>query len=319
MSDTVLNLKVARRVEHPGDIVAVDLVAEDGAALPAFTAGAHVDLHVAPGLVRQYSLLGDPAVPDRYRLAILLDPASRGGSRAAHRLLTPGAYVKVGAPRNHFPLAEAATRSVLVGGGIGITPMLAMAHALARRGDAFELRYCTRSAARTAFLDELAKAPFANQVRVHHDDAEPAQRFSPAQDLPSPAAGLHLYVCGPAGFMDWVIEQARALGYPEGAIHREYFSAEVDTSGGAFEVVAARSGKTLRVGEGVSIVAALAAQGVDIEVSCEEGVCGTCLVNVLEGEVDHRDVYLTDAEKAAHDQMLVCCSRAKSARLVLDV
>lgn len=319
MSDIVLNLQVARRVEHPGDIVAVDLVAEDGATLPAFTAGAHVDLHVAPGLVRQYSLLGDPAVLDRYRLGILLDPASRGGSLAAHRLLTPGACVQVGAPRNHFPLAEAATRSILVGGGIGITPMLAMAHALERHGGVFELHYCTRSAARTAFLDELTLVPFADRVRLHHDDGDAGQRFSPASDLPAPTEGLHLYVCGPAGFMDWVIAQARALGYPEGAIHREYFNAEVDTSGGAFEVVAVRSGKTFTVGEGVTIVAALADHGVEIEVSCEEGVCGTCLVNVLEGEVDHRDVYLTDAEKAANDQMLVCCSRAKSARLVLDV
>ena len=319
MGEPILTLEVAKRVEHAGDIVGLDLVAPDGAALPPFTAGAHVDLHLAPGLVRQYSLLGSPAEAGRYRLGVLLDPASRGGSAAVHRNLRPGASVRVGLPRNHFPLIPRAGRSVLVGGGIGVTPMLAMAHELTRDGKAFELHYCTRSRSRTAFLTDLAEAPFADRVRLHHDDGDEAQRFTPAASLPLPGPDLHLYVCGPASFMDWVIAGAKAQGYADTQIHREYFNAEVDISGGAFEVFAMRSNQTFTVGEGVSVVEALACVGITVEVSCQEGVCGTCLVDVIEGEVDHRDVYLTDEEKAANDQMLVCCSRAKSSRLVLDL
>lgn len=319
MGETILTLEVANRVEHAGDVVGLDLVAPNGAALPPFTAGAHVDLHLAPGLVRQYSLLGSPAETGRYRLGVLLEPTSRGGSAAVHQTLRAGASVRVGLPRNHFPLAPRAGRSVLVGGGIGVTPMLAMAHELTRAGKAFELHYCTRSRSRTAFLMDLAEAPFADRVRLHHDDGDEAQRFTPATSLPPPASDLHLYVCGPAGFMDWVIAGAKVLGYAEDQIHREYFNAEVDISGGAFEVFAARSNQTFTVGEGVSVVEALASVGIAVEVSCQEGVCGTCLVDVIEGEVDHRDVYLTDEEKAASDQMLVCCSRAKSSRLVLDL
>lgn len=319
MSDQLLKLEVAARTQHRGGVVAVDLVAANGAPLPPFTAGSHIDLHLEDGLVRQYSLMNDPTERGRYRLGVLLEAASRGGSAAVHARLTPGASVLASAPRNHFGLAENAGRSILVGGGIGITPMLAMAHALHRQGREFALHYCTRQAERTAFLDELNAAPFFDRVRLHHDEGPLANPLRPDKDLGPLDADTHCYVCGPAGFMDWVIGGAQALGYPADRVHREYFSAEVDTSGGGFEVVASRSGVTLRVDEGQTIVEALAKAGIEVTVSCQEGVCGTCLVDVLEGEPDHRDVYLTDEEKAANDQMLVCCSRAKSTRLVLDI
>lgn len=319
MSEDLLELIVAQRVSHPGDIISLDLARPSGRELPPFEPGAHVDVHVAPGIVRQYSLYGDPADASRYRLGVLLDPASRGGSAAIHREMLPGALVRVGTPRNHFPLAATAGRSLLVAGGVGITPLMCMARGLRASRAEFLLHYCTRSFRRTAFLEELAASGLRDTLVLHHDDEGDAQRFDPLVDLPIADGETHLYVCGPVGFMDWVIAGARNRGYAERHIHREYFGSVVDSSGGAFEVVAAKSGITVTVPEGRSIARLLLAEGVDLSVSCEEGVCGACLVNVIEGVPDHRDVYLTEQEKAANDQMLICCSRSKSQRLVLDL
>lgn len=319
MTEQVLNLVVRKRQEQGEGVVVLDLADPTGSNLPAFEAGAHVDIHLKPGLVRQYSLCGDPANAAVYRLGVLRDPASRGGSVTVHELLTEGASVSVGTPRNLFPLTAGASRSILIGGGIGITPMIAMAHQLTAQDSPFELHYCGRSRHRTAFLDELAGADFAACVRTHFDDEGDAQKLDLPAVLGQPGAGVHVYVCGPSGFMDWVIDGARTAGYAEERIHREYFQVEVDASGDSFEVVAQRSGKTVQVAEGQTIIDALATVGIKVEISCEQGVCGTCLCDVLEGEPDHRDVYLTDDEKAANDQILVCCSRAKSKKLVLDI
>ncbi|VEE17374.1 PDR/VanB family oxidoreductase [Ectopseudomonas mendocina] len=319
MTEQVLNLVVRKRQEQGEGVVILDLADPTGSNLPTFEAGAHVDIHLKPGLVRQYSLCGDPANASVYRLGVLRDPASRGGSLAVHELLTEGASVSVGTPRNLFPLAAGASHSILIGGGIGITPMIAMAHQLTAQDSPFELHYCGRSRQRTAFLDELAGADFAACVRTHFDDEGDAQKLDLPAVLGQPGAGVHVYVCGPSGFMDWVIDGARKAGYAEEHIHREYFQVEVDASGDSFEVVAQRSGKTVQVAEGQTIIDALATVGIKVEISCEQGVCGTCLCDVLEGEPDHRDVYLTDDEKAANDQILVCCSRAKSKKLVLDI
>ena len=318
-ADRMIELAVMRRKDQAVGIISLDLVAADGGALPRFEAGAHIDLHIAPGLIRQYSLCGDPAVADCYRLGILLEQPSRGGSIAVHRDFQVGARVVASLPRNHFPLVGNARFSVLIGGGIGITPLIAMAHRLAADGADFAMHYCTRSRRNSAFVEELQDEIFWPRVRLHHDDGSPHDMFSPARDLPAALAGTQLYVCGPAGFIDWVIAQARARGYADAAIHYEYFAAEADTSGGPFEVVVASSGRAITVHEGESIAEALAAAGVRVEVSCEAGVCGTCLTQVIEGVPDHRDVYLTDEEKRANDQIMPCCSRAKSPRLVLDL
>lgn len=319
MNEQLLNVVVRKREIQGHDVVVLDLGRTDGAPLPLFEAGAHVDIHVAPGLVRQYSLCSDPADVSVYRLGVLKDPASRGGSVGVHEALLEGQEVQISAPRNLFPLAADAQRSLLLGGGIGITPMIAMAHALHQRGASFELHYCGRSRSRSAFLAQLAEAPFASQVHTHFDDEGLGQRLDLPGVLGRANAGTHVYTCGPSGFMDWVIEGARQQGYAEDHIHKEYFQVEVDASGASFEVVAARSNKTVQVAEGQTILEALAEVGIKIDISCEQGVCGTCLCEVLEGEPDHRDVYLTDEEKAANDQILVCCSRAKSNKLVLDI
>ncbi|MEE1864868.1 MULTISPECIES: PDR/VanB family oxidoreductase [Pseudomonas] len=319
MNEALLDVVVSKRELQGDGVVVLDLTRADGALLPAFEAGAHVDIHVAPGLVRQYSLCSNPQDVSSYRLGVLKDPASRGGSQGVHETLLEGREVQISTPRNLFPLVEDAQRTLLLGGGIGITPMIAMAYALHQRGEHFELHYCGRARSSSAFLHELQNAPFAERVFTHFDDEGAEQKLDLVSVLGQGAAGVHMYTCGPSGFMDWVMSGARQQGYTEDHIHKEYFQVEVDTSGARFEVVAARSGKTVEVAEGQSILDALAQVGIKIEISCEQGVCGTCLCDVLEGEPDHRDVYLTDEEKAGNDQILVCCSRAKSKKLVLDI
>ena len=319
MSEEFLQAIVQRREEQGHDVLVVDLVRADGGELPAFDAGAHIDLHLGDGLVRQYSLAGSPSERGSYRLGILKDPKSRGGSVAAHQRLQVGATLRIGVPRNHFPLSSDAVHTVLVGGGIGITPMIAMAHTLSGAGQPFELHYCGRTEVACAFLDDLRSSAFAKQVHTHFDDAGEAQRLDLGAVLSPAVAGTHLYVCGPAGFMDWVIAEAQRLGLPDAQIHKEYFQVETDASGQAFDIVTKKTGQRVRVAEGQSIVDALSSIGIKVQVSCEQGVCGTCLCNVLEGVPDHRDVFLTDEEKADNDQILLCCSRSQSATLVLDI
>ncbi len=319
MSDQLLDVFVQAREVQGGDVVVLELAAVDGQALPHFAAGAHVDLHLGPDLVRQYSLCGDPAQSNVYRLGVLKDQQSRGGSLAVHEQLQPGTPMRISAPRNLFPLASDAKRSILLGGGIGITPMIAMAHALHAQGQPFELHYRARSRSRCAFVDELLAAPFAASVFTHFSDEGCDQQLDLARVLGPGTPGVHLYTCGPTGFMDWVIEGARQQGYDDQHIHHEYFQAEVDTSGDGFEVVAARSGKTVQVRQGQTLIAALREVGIKVEVSCEQGVCGTCLCDVLEGQPDHRDQYLTDEEKQSNEQIVLCCSRARGKRLVLDI
>ncbi|MGM0858338.1 MAG: PDR/VanB family oxidoreductase [Pseudomonadota bacterium] len=318
MQDDIITLRVVHRDAHTSEIAVIDLAAENGDDLPAFEAGAHIDIHLGEGLIRQYSLSNSPGERHRYRLGVLLDPASRGGSKLVHESLHEGTEVKVGVPRNLFPLNESAPHSLLVGGGIGITPMIAMAYALQAAGRSFELHYCCRSRANAAFIDEL-ESTFGDALVVHFDDGEPSQGLLIDEVLAVQPADTHLYVCGPTGFMDWVIGAAQEAEWPNARVHSEYFTAEVDTSGSAFEVEAVASGVTVQVEEGMSIAQALKAAGVKVNVSCEEGVCGTCICDVLEGTPDHRDHFLSDEEKEDNDQMAVCCSRAKSERLVIDI
>lgn len=310
----MLTLQVISR-ELQGEVVLLTLADPKGAELPAFTAGAHIDLHLTDELVRPYSLCSDPQHRHHYQLGILKEPESKGGSAAAHAL-RQGDTLQVGEPRNLFALDKAAAHTLLIGGGIGVTPMLAMAAELAAAGRSFALHYCTRSRAQAAFIPQLENAPYATQVQMHFSDE---QRMNLAAVLCDVPANTHVYVCGPTRLMDAVSAEATAQGYDAAQIHQECFSAEVETGGRAFEVVAASSGITVQVLENQSIVEALALAGLKVCVSCKQGICGSCLTDVLEGEPDHRDHYLTDDEKVAGDQILLCCSRAKSARLVIDL
>lgn len=317
MSSATLQLRVAARRPAADDIVEIELVPAAGGELPAFEAGAHVDLHLAGGLVRQYSLHNDPRERHRWCIGVLKDAASRGGSEAVHRDLQEGHVLAVGLPRNHFPLQDDDGYSVLIAGGIGITPLLAMARTLAARGQAFALHYCARSRRRAAFADAIAASDFAPHAFMHFDDE--GGRLSMAHALEGHLSTARVYICGPAGFIDWARAEASAQGVPAGRIHVEHFGAEVATEGGAFTVVAQRSGLELKVGEKDSIAQVLMAAGVRVELSCEQGVCGTCLTRVIEGVPEHRDLYQSDEEKAANEQVTVCCSRSCSARLVLDI
>ena len=316
-----MKVRVVKKQTEAIDIFRFELATIDGRPLPPFSAGAHIDVHVNESTVRQYSLCNHPDEVHRYVIGVLRDPNSRGGSEAMHRDVEEGDVLTISEPRNHFPLVRGARRSILVAGGIGVTPILCMAQRLAHLDARFDMHYCARSAERMAFRSLLEAAPFASQVSLHFDDGDDAQKFDASAAFGAPEQGTHIYVCGPTGFMDWVIETARSRGWPDEAIHREYFAgANVDTSSDeGFEIKLASSGEIIPVSPGETVVAALARCGVEIPVSCEQGVCGTCLTRVLDGEPDHRDVFLTDAEHAANDQFTPCCSRSRSGLLVLDL
>jgi vanillate O-demethylase ferredoxin subunit len=317
---TTLTVKVLRKTQVAQDIASFELARADGGHLPAFSAGSHIDVHLPGGLVRQYSLCNAEGEQHRYRIAVLRDAATRGGSAGMHDTVHEGDQLQISEPRNHFPLVHA-PRTVLLAGGIGITPLLCMAQRLAAIGADFTLHSCNRSVARTAFRDEIAASSFADRVRFHFDDGDAAQKLQLATALGTPDAGTHVYVCGPTGFIDFVVSGAKAAGFTTEQIHLEYFgAAPQDTTGDrAFDVKIASTGQVVTVGAQQTVVQALARHGVEILTSCEQGVCGTCITRVLEGQCDHRDLYFTDEEKARHDQFTPCCSRAKSAVLVLDL
>jgi len=312
---------ITRKVAIAADTCMFELADPGGELLPAFDAGAHIDVHVG-GMVRQYSLCNSPENFSFYRIGVLRDPSSRGGSIAMHAL-SEGSLLEISEPKNHFPLANDARRSILLAGGIGITPILCMAESLAMTGASFELHYCVRDHERVAFserLNELAETGIPVHIYVDADEA--SARIDLAEVLSEPDAEKHLYVCGPAGFISAVMDTATATGWQAHNMHREYFGG-VDSpkcaGDGAFQVALSSTGQTVDVAPDQTIVEALREHGVVIPVSCEQGVCGTCLTRVLDGEPDHRDVYLTDEERAANDQFLPCCSRARSAILVLDL
>ncbi len=316
-----LKVRVARKTSEAIDIASFELVSVDDRPLPAFSAGSHIDVRLPNGLTRQYSLCNESGESHRYLIAVLRDAASRGGSQAMHELIDDGALLSISAPKNHFALAHDARHSVLLAGGIGITPILCMAERLAVTGASFEMHYCTRSAERTAFRDRIANSGFASQVQFHFDDAAPEQKLQIDAMLKPVRPGVHLYVCGPKGFMDGLLEAARRAGWPAGQLHYEFFGAEVTAadSDAGFKLKLASSGRLVTVAKDQTVVQALAAIGVEIPTSCEQGVCGTCLTRVLDGEPDHKDMYLTPEEQAANDQFTPCCSRSKSAMLVLDL
>ncbi|WP_416425098.1 PDR/VanB family oxidoreductase [Pseudomonas sp. App30] len=309
-----------KRTEAEG-ICSFELASADGHPLPAFSAGSHVDVHVPGGAVRQYSLCNSPAESHHYLIGVLLDPASRGGSKAMHERVEEGTRLVISEPRNLFALAHGAQRSLLFAGGIGITPILCMATRLAQIGEPFELHYCGRSAERVAFIETIRASAFSGHVHFHFDDGPPEQKLDAAAVLAGFGARDHLYVCGPGGFMEFVLGAARTAGWQEQNLHREYFAAAptVKADDGSFEVQLASSGRCLQVPADRSVAEVLNEAGIDIPLSCEQGICGTCVTRVLEGTPDHRDMFLTQAEQALNDQFTPCCSRSRSPRLVLDL
>src|SRR5260221_10233190 len=266
MDDSDLRVRVARKSVEAVDICTFELIHSEGKSLPAFSAGSHIDVHVPNGVTRQYSLCNDPRDGERYPNGVLRDAASRGGPRTMHDAVAEGDTLRISAPKNHFPLTHEAVHSVLLAGGIGVTPILCMAERLAMTGASFEMHYCTRSRERTAFRGRIAAAPFASRVQFHFDDGPPEQQLPMPSLLAVPRPGVHLYVCGPKGFIDTALNTARAARWPAEQLHYEFFSAgAIDSADDAmFTVKLASSGKIVVVPKDKTVVQALAAAGIDV-------------------------------------------------------
>lgn len=297
------------------DILSFILEPLGGGLMPPFDPGAHIDVQLAPALTRSYSLVNDPALRGHYEIAVHLAPASRGGSVHIHERWRAGDIIEISAPKNNFPMVEDASHTVLIAGGIGVTPMLPMIARLGKLGRSWELHYVAATPDRAAYVDRLETH---DGVTFAYDGVPGGQRLDLKAISDAAPADAHLYCCGPSGMLDAFVAINKER--PNGHVHIEYFSAETDVAAnGSYTLELARSGKTIAVEEGETMLDALLAAGVDIGFACGEGVCGTCEVKVLEGIPDHRDHFLTDQDKAANRSIMVCCSGAKSSRLVLDI
>ncbi|WP_292454068.1 PDR/VanB family oxidoreductase [Mesorhizobium sp.] len=317
---TTLNVRVAAIREEALNVRSFVLSPASGSTLPPFAPGSHVEVHMKPGLSRMYSIFSDPHDASNYRIAVKLEGTSRGGSRFMHEALSAGDRLEIGHPRNNFPLNEAAAHTLLIAAGIGITPILSMADRLAQKGRSFDLHYFARSPEQAPLRHGLAKAPYSRQVHFHFGLERIAIKDRLVQLLAVPPADSHLYLCGPQGFMDLAKATARAT-WQQAAVHIERFSADPAASVdplSSFEVRLARSGGNFFIPADLSILEVLEKQGIEIPSSCRQGVCGSCATGVLQGEPDHRDVFLSAREKASNNQICPCVSRAKSSFLVLD-
>ncbi len=281
--------------------------------LLSFAPGAHVDVTLPNGLIRQYSLCNAPADRSGYLIAVKKNKVGRGGSRYMHDELKVGAQLSVGAPRNHFPLVETAPHSILIAGGIGITPIVAMAERLSMLGKSGDLHYCVRKREDAIFLERM------DDATLHvSGDSSLGCRIDFQAIVRAAPAGTHFYCCGPASMLDAFV--TATAGLPPIQVHLERFggTAEVATSGG-FAVELARTGMTVEVKQGQTILDAIRACGVSVRASCQQGICGACETTVIAGIPDHRDTLLSPDEKASGDVMMICCSGSRTPRLVLDI
>jgi ferredoxin-NADP reductase len=313
-SAKLLDLRLrAMRWEAPG-VLSLELAAPDGRDLPPFEPGAHIDLHLPSGTMRQYSLCGDPADRSCYRVGIR---AVDGGmsSQFIHRKLRPGELIRVSAPRNNFELVDA-KRYLFVAGGIGITPLIPMMRAASAKKKLWTLLYCNHRDADAPFLKEIQA--LGGTVSLHSSEA--GTRLDVAKRLADVQQDTIIYCCGPEKLMI-AVEEATAA-WPEDTVRFEWFSPRRrpdDETSGSFEIVCQQSGVTLTVPPEKSVLDTLNDAGIEVPSSCTQGICGTCEVRVLSGEVDHRDSILSSSERAANQTMMTCVSRAKGARLVLDI
>ncbi|MDE0655500.1 MAG: Rieske 2Fe-2S domain-containing protein [Acidimicrobiaceae bacterium] len=312
-----LRVQVRRKWETAAGVAAFELAPIEG-VLPTFQPGAHIDVHLPNGLVRQYSITNGPGETSYYRLGVKLKPDSTGGSVCLHKTVREGDVLAISEPRNNFPLRRDSMRTILLAGGIGITPLLAMAQALDRMSLPFELHCFAQSAEHTAFSDVLDGL---GESVVRHLGLPPDETVAEIRRLvAAPDEFTHVYVCGPGPMLEAARREAADAGWPDDHVHFEYFknTTEIDDSS-TFEVALARSALTVTVPSGSTILEVLRESGVPLPSSCEQGACGTCVATVLEGEPDHQDVYLNDSDHEAGDRIMTCVSRALSDRLVLDL
>jgi vanillate O-demethylase ferredoxin subunit len=300
------------------DVISLDLRQAGAAALPAFTAGAHIDMLLPNGIRRSYSLANDQNERHRYLVGVQKDPETRGGSRFVHETIRAGDVLTITPPRNNFVLAEDDQRFVLIAGGIGITPIVCMVRRLTELGRTWDLFYAARSRRKAAFLEDVVALDGEGHLHTHFDDEHAGTLIDIEAIVRAAPADAHLYCCGPTPMLAAFESVTSRL--PTEKIHVEYFTAKepVQVAGG-FDVVLARSNRTVFVPENATILDALLAAGVDAGHSCLEGVCGTCETKILEGIPDHRDQVLSAKERASNRTMMICCSGALSSRLVLDL
>ena len=320
MSDSVMQVRVKRISFEADDINSYELVNPDGGDLAPFTAGSHIDLHLPNGMIRSYSLVNDQGEHNRYVIAVNNDAASRGGSKLIHETVRVGDIIAVSLPRNNFALQEDAGHSVLIAGGIGITPLLSMVRRLEALGRSWELFYAARTRLTAAFLDELnALRPDVHPNLHLNFDQEPEARMMDLSSIVKAALpDAHLYCCGPVPMLEAF--EAATVDRPAGHVHVEYFKArEKPAAEGGFEVKLARSNRTIAVQAGQTILDALLEAGISANYACTEGVCGTCETRVIEGNPDHRDLFLSKEEQEANKTIMICCSGSKSPTLVLDI
>lgn len=323
METTTLSVRVDALHDEASDIRSFSVSRIDGLPFDRYEPGAHIDVTSPTGVTRQYSLCGDPAQHDVHTFAVKRETQSRGGSRSLHDDVEVGSELTIGAPRNLFQLCADASDHVLIAAGIGITPLLSMAYQLVRQHAPFVLHYFARSEQHAAFLPLLSRAPFAGHVQFHFGVERDQLDAALSSCIADAREGTHLYTCGPAPFMDRVVEIGSTRLRDE-AVHLERFAAPVAVDNAeagldTFEVRIASSGATVRVDATTSIVDALAEIGIEVETSCGEGICGTCMVDVASGEPEHRDHCLSKAERASGKVICCCVSRSKSAVLVLDL
>jgi ferredoxin-NADP reductase len=318
MTGDLQELRVKRISYEAESINSYELVLPAGGDLVPFTAGSHIDLHLKNGMIRSYSLVNNQSERHRYVIAVNKDASSRGGSSFVHDTFKAGDIVSASAPRNNFALREDAEYSLLIAGGIGITPLMSMIRRLETLGRPWKLTYAARTRRAAAFLGELeAIRPNADLLR-HFDDEHGGQPLDLAGIVASAQANAHLYCCGPVPMLE-AFEKA-AAGRPSGHVHVEYFqAAQAPAVDGGFEIRLARSKRTIAVNPGKTILDAVLDAGIMANYSCSEGVCGTCETRVIEGIPDHRDLFLSPEEKAANKTIMICCSGSKSGTLVLDL
>ncbi|GKQ49403.1 PDR/VanB family oxidoreductase [Bradyrhizobium sp. Ce-3] len=318
MVDVTQDVLVKRIGYEAERINSYELVARTGGELAPFTAGSHIDLQLPNGMIRSYSLVNDQRERHRYVIAVNKDAESRGGSSFVHDSVRVGDIMTISRPRNNFALHEEADHSVLIAGGIGITPLLSMIRRLEAIGRCWELFYAARTRAAAAFLDELDTLERGSRIHLDFDDERSGRLFDLPAIVGNASAHTHLYCCGPVPML--TAFEAATADRPADHVHVEYFQArETPATEGGFDVKLARSNRTIAVERGKTILDALLDAGITANYACTEGVCGTCETRVIEGTPDHRDQFLSKEEQAANKSVMICCSGAKSRTLVLDL
>jgi vanillate O-demethylase ferredoxin subunit len=313
---------IQNKIQETPNIASFELVRVDGESLPAFETGSHIDVHLADNMIRPYSLINHPHSTNFYKIAVLKDANSRGGSVKMHDELAVGDKLIISEPRNLFPLDVQSKKVMLFAGGIGITPIMSMAIELDSLGIDFELHYRTKSKIETAFYEQLSNSSFASNIHFSFSDEEESNTETISKALSVCDEGTHLYTCGPVGYMDYIFDLARSHSWNDSNLHKEIFKVEPKESPDGdipFKLILSRSNLEIDVATDQTVLEAIENAGVDIDLSCEMGICGACLISVTDGIPDHRDEFLSEDERAQNNQFTPCCSRSLTSTLTLDL